>query len=100
MIKRWKIAFWILLVSCSLIIASLIYGVLDQGVSLTHMREGYTGTEADLQKLINITNSNQRSKDSIVHYLDIKNAESDTIDIYRCRLFFKSGQLDSVKQVW
>jgi len=98
--NRWKTAFWILFTISIVTIGFLIYGILDQGVSLTYMKEGYSDTEIDLQSLVNILNKTNFSKDSILHTLNLEKSTGDTVSLNRYQLFFKSGQLDSIKQVW
>jgi hypothetical protein len=98
--NRWKTAFWVYLIASILIIGFLVYGIFDQGVSFTYMRDGYTNTEADLQSLVNIVNKKNRSKDSIIQILRLEKPNGDTISLNRYELIFVSGQLDSIKQVW
>ena len=49
--NKWRTAFWTLLTVFVLTTLFLLYSILDQGVTLTYMREGYKDTENDLQQI-------------------------------------------------
>lgn len=49
--RLWRIAFFAALIIGAGTIALLAYSVLDQGVTITHMSDGYSRTEKDLQTL-------------------------------------------------
>lgn len=50
-VQTWRVAFFATLVVGVGSIAFLAYMVLDQGVTVTHMSEGYSRTEKDLKTL-------------------------------------------------
>lgn len=52
----WKIAFFALLIVSMTIILFLMYGMLDQGITLTYQREGYSDTKDDLDLLVGVFN--------------------------------------------
>jgi len=49
--RPWQIAFFAALVIGVAIIALLVYSVMDQAVTITHMSDGYSRTENDLKTL-------------------------------------------------
>ena len=104
--NKWKIAFWICLIV--LIATGLfgLYSIIDQGVTITYMKEGYTDTEKDLKtlmELINITNLTKSEIEEAVknhrlyEYMDFT---SDTVYLERIELYFKNDSLDKVKMQW
>src|SRR5437868_10645226 len=50
-VNRWKAAFFGLLIVAGLGGAAAAYGLVDQGVTLTYMQQGYTETVDDLEVL-------------------------------------------------
>src|SRR5688572_2848562 len=97
--NKWKIAFFVCLTILLLVTAFGIYSIIDQGVSLAYMEQGYSDTENDLQsltKLINETDltkgqiSKALSKHNLYESMDLK---SDTISLYRINLIFKDDKL-------
>ena len=48
----YKIAFFVQLILFFIVSATLLYSVVDQGVSLTYMGQGYKDTEDDLKVLM------------------------------------------------
>jgi hypothetical protein len=73
----WKIAFVALLILSSVLFITMVYLILDQGVSLTYQREGYTDTKQDLDLLVNLINeSNLKRADVIDIILENDNCSS------------------------
>jgi hypothetical protein len=52
--NKWRTAFWTLLTVFVLTTLFLLYSILDQGVTITYMREGYEDTEHDLEQVSQI----------------------------------------------
>ena len=46
--NKWKIAFWCCLTLLVSVTVFSVYSIIDQGVTLTYQKEGYTDTENDL----------------------------------------------------
>ena len=63
--NKWKIAFWVCLTALILVTAFGIYSIIDQAVTLTYQKEGYTDTENDLDNLIEIINKTDLTKTQI-----------------------------------
>ena len=104
--NKWKIAFWVCLTVLLLVTALSVYSIIDQGVTLTYQKEGYTDTENDLDNLIEIINKTDLTKTQIqkelkyhrlYEYMDFK---TDTISIDRVTLIFKSDKLFKVTKQW
>jgi biopolymer transport protein ExbB/TolQ len=104
--NKWKIAFWICLIL--LIVTSSIgfYSVVDQAVTLTYMKEGYSDTEADLETIIQLIEQADQSKQAIhkvlkehrlYEYMDF---ERDTIELERVSLIFENDSLKSIEKQW
>lgn len=49
--NKWETAFWALLTVFVLTTCYLTYNLLDQGVTITYMKERYWDTESDLEQL-------------------------------------------------
>lgn len=104
--NKWKIAFWI----CTLLLVVTatigFYSVIDQAVTLTYMKEGYTDTEADLETVIQIIVQTDQSKQEVklalkdhklYKYMDF---ETDTIRLERILLVFNNDSLKSIDKQW
>ena len=104
--KKWKIAFWATLTLLVLVIMFSFYEILDQGVTITYMKEGYSDTESDLITLIELINETDLSKVEIENVLknhehfEFMDFETDTISLDRVLLYFKNGKLDKVEKEW
>ena len=104
--NKWKIAFWICFL---LLITTGIFGfyqILDQGVSMTYMKDGYTDTENDLETIIEIINrtdltkneiNNQLKKHRLYEFMDFK---TDTIGLERIQLIFENDKLKKIEKQW
>lgn len=104
--NRWKTAFWICLLLLGVTVAMGAYAVLDQAVTLTHLKEGYSDTEADLETMMQIINQTDLSKQKVKRVLEdhelyeYMNFNSDTISLDRVSLTFESGKLKYVTKQW
>jgi hypothetical protein len=104
--NKWKIAFWacfVLLIATALF---ELYSILDQGVTITHMRGGYSDKEADLETLIEIIESTDQTKGQIetklkdhrlYHFMDF---DKDTVALERVTLIFKDYRLEKIEKQW
>ena len=104
--NKWKIAFWISLLLLVITAATGLYSVVDQAVTLTYMKEGYSDTEVDLESLIQIIEQTDQSKQGIeillkdhrlFEYMDFK---TDTVGLERIILIFSNDSLKSVEKQW
>ncbi|MBP6587115.1 MAG: hypothetical protein KA782_04655 [Flavobacterium sp.] len=104
--NKWKIAFWVCLTVLILVTAFGVYSIIDQAVTLTYQKEGYTDTENDLVNLIEIINKTDLNKTQIqkelkdhrlYEYMDFK---TDTISLDRVTLIFKDDKLFKVTKQW
>jgi hypothetical protein len=79
-----------------------LYAILDQGVTLTYMKEGYTDTKSDLNQLIKIINDTDLSKDQIRRTLksDDLDFDADTVSLSRTELIFKDNKLKRIELTW
>ena len=104
--NKWKIAFWVCLTLLLLVTAFSTYSIVDQGVTLTHMKEGYTDTENDLDNISKIINETDFSKNQIKtalkqHYLfEYMEFDKDTVSLDRVELIFKDEKLFKVLKQW
>lgn len=104
--NNWKIAFWI----CLLLLITTgilgLYSIIDQGVTITYMKEGYSDTEADLESLIEIINQTDQTKDEIEivlkkhRFREFMNFNIDTIGLERVTLIFENDSLKKVEKQW
>jgi hypothetical protein len=104
--NKWKIAFWLCLTVLIFVTAFGVYSIIDQAVTLTYQKEGYTDTENDLDNLIEIINKTDLTKTKIqkelknhrlYEYMDFK---KDTISLDRVLLIFDNNKLKSVTKQW
>lgn len=107
MIKnKWRLAFWICLIILLLISGFSIYSIIDQGVTITYMRDGYENTENDLNSLILITNAKDFKKASIRENLkshrfyDMMDFTKDSIGLERVILIFENDTLKRIEKQW
>ena len=104
--NKWKIAFWICFALLVLVIMFSAYSIIDQGVTLTYQKEGYTNTENDLDQLIIIIKKTDLTKSQIKNELkdhklyEYMNFDSDTISLDRVLLIFENGKLKNVTKQW
>lgn len=104
--NKWEIAFWLCLTVLIFVTAFGVYSIIDQAVTLTYQKEGYTDTENDLDNLIEIINKTDLTKTKIqkelknhrlYEYMDFK---KDTISLNRVLLIFDNDKLKSVTKQW
>lgn len=104
--NKWRLAFWICFIVLITIALLGFYQVVDQGVTITYMREGYSDTENDLETLIEVVNTTDLSKNEIKvklknHRLnEFMDFETDTIGLERILLIFKNDSLREIQKEW
>ena len=104
--NKWKIAFWCCLTVLALVIVFSLYSIIDQGVTLTYQKEGYTDTENDLDQLIEIINKTDLTKVEIEEELkdhkfyEFMNFKSDTVSLDRILLIFDNNKLKKITKQW
>lgn len=100
--NKWKIGFWFCLTTLLLTIGLGLYAILDQGVTLTYMKEGYGDTKSDLEQLIKIINDTDLTKDQIKNTLkgDDLDFNADTVSLRRTDLIFKENKLKRIELTW
>ena len=104
--NKWKIGFWIILILLFIITAFSFFEIVDQGVTITYMKEGYSNTENDLDCLSKIINETDLSKGqikkvlkqhSLFEFMDFSN---DTVSLFRVNLIFENEKLKKVIKEW
>jgi hypothetical protein len=104
--NKWKWAFWICFIVLIFISGLSIYSIIDQGVTITYMREGYENTENDLNSVIEIINKNDLSRTTIRENLkahrfyDNMDFTKDSIGLERVILIFENDTLKSIVKQW
>ena len=104
--NKWKIAFWVCLTTLLLATAFGVYCIIDQGVTLTYMKDGYTDTENDLENISKIISETDQSKSQIKkaltdhHLFEYMNFDKDTVSLDRVSLIFKDDKLFKVTKQW
>jgi len=100
--NKWKIGFWICLTTLLLTIGLGLYAILDQGVTLTYMKEGYGDTKSDLEQLVKIINDTDLTKDQIKRTLksDDLDFKADTVSLRRTDLIFEENKLKRIELTW
>lgn len=107
MIKnKWKLAFWICFAFLLFSVGFAFYSILDQGVTITYMKQGYENTENDLNSIIDIINNNDFSKASIEQrlkehrFFDMMDFKMDTVQLERVELIFMDDTLKNIRNQW
>lgn len=104
--NKWKVAFWVCFTTLIIVLALGLYSIIDQGVTLAYMKDGYKNTENDLNSLTKIINETDLSKEQIqksltkhklFEYMDFK---SDTVSLDRITLLFKDNKLNKITKQW
>jgi hypothetical protein len=104
--NRWKIAFWSCLTVLFLVIGFAVYAIIDQAVTLTYQKDGYTATENDLNQMIEIINKTDLTKKQIENELkdhrfyEYMDFNSDTISLDRVEFIFDNNKLKSITKQW
>jgi nitrogen regulatory protein PII-like uncharacterized protein len=104
--NKWKIAFWICLFLLVTIGVFGLYSIIDQGVTTTYIKEGYSDTEADLETLIEIIEKTDQTKVEIENVLkshrlrEFMNFKTDTIGLERVSLIFENDSLKKIEKQW
>jgi len=87
-----------------LVIAISVYTIIDQAVTLTYQKEGYSDTKNDLEQIIEIINKTDLTKAQVETELkdhrlyEFMNFKSDTISLDRILLIFDNDKLKQVKK--
>jgi hypothetical protein len=102
--NKWKTRFWIcfaLLISVTLIGS---YVIIDQGVTLTYVKDGYQETDNDLNTLMVLINETDFSKTSIKEKLqshamyEQMDFNTNEVQLDCVTLFFKDDKLSRIKR--
>lgn len=102
--NKWKFAFGCCLAILLIVAGISIYSLIDQGVTLTNQKEGYSDTESDLDQLIEIINKTDLSKTQIQNVLKshkgykFMDFKKDTIFLDRVLLLFDNNKLKNVNK--
>jgi hypothetical protein len=99
--NKWKVAFWLLFVIWIATSTFLVYQILDQGVTLTYLREGYEDTEHDLEQLSDVIEgklTKQDFKEIIKRYPD---GIENELGLNRINIVFDTaGKVKKVTSQW
>ncbi len=104
--NKWKIGFWI---STALLIGVTLlglYSIIDQGVTLTYLRESCDDTEKDMNTLVELINDTDLTKGQIkeklkTHYLyEFMDFNQNKIHIHRLTLVFNNDRLETIEKQW
>ena len=100
--NKWRTAFWALLTIFALTTLFLLYSILDQGVTITYMREGYEDTEHDLEQVSQIIKGKltfEDFKEITERYPDL--GDSTSIELNRIKINFGTDKkVSSVTTNW
>lgn len=99
----WKIAFWSCLILLITITLFSAYSVLDQGVSLTYLRDDHSRTEHEMAILLEILDDSGLSKQQVLRALkenELPHLNSDTIYLEKVMLIFERDSLVKAKRIY
>lgn len=110
--NKWKIAFWscfaVLILSLSTT-AILLYNVIDNAFLLDDIRSSHQFIEEDFDKMIEIINNTDLSKNQIEElikndsnfiFIEGKTIEIDTFSLNTMNLIFENEKLKQIKKQW
>lgn len=107
MIKnKWRLAFWISILALLVVIVIGLYSIIDQGVTITYMKDGYSNTENELNSLVEIINETNLTKSEIEtklktqRFFEFMDFNQDTIPLERISLIFESDTLRKIEKQW
>ncbi len=104
--NKWKIAFLVCLLLLALTVIFGLYSTMDQAVSLSYMKEGYSDTVADLETLIEIIEQTDQTKAGIIEILknhrlhSFMDFKKDTIAIERLIIIFENDTVKKIEKQW
>ena len=78
--SRWKIAFFVLTGVFLLVTAFLLYGIIDQAVTISYMSQGYNQTKKDLEILAGVYPHDRYTKKDIVVVLRRSNPDGFIVE--------------------
>ena len=102
--NKWKIAFWCCLATLLIVVGISIYSTIDQGYSLSYLRDSYTEKETELDNVILILNETDLSKTGIEKTLkkhkigESANFKRDTVSFDELKLIFRNDKLFKVSR--
>lgn len=97
--NKWKTAFWICFITLIFVTIISVYSIVDQAVTITYQNDSFTKSENDLEKLIELINKTDLTKNEIEKELkrhklyEYMNFKTDTISLERIELIFKNNKL-------
>lgn len=102
--NKWKIGLLICFVTLLVTIGLGLYAMLDQGVTLTYMRQSYDEMDSDLKRLTKIINDTDMTRNDIDRLLAADKdsvvviTRGDTLFVGRLILTFEKDTLVNVKR--
>lgn len=99
-------AFWLCLLLLVVTTVIGVYSLVDQAATLSYMKEGYKGTESDLETIIQIIGQTDLTKPEIETLLkhhrlyEFMDFKKDTIGMERVTLIFENDSLKSIIKQW
>ncbi len=100
--NKWKIAFWWCSTILFFVVGISVYSTIDQGYSLSYLKDSYTEKETEIDNLVIIINETDLSKTGIEKTLkkhkigDSVNFKSDTVSLDELKLIFINDKLFKV----
>ena len=105
--NKWKIAFWCCFVVFTSSVSITAIVLIDNAHLLDDIQSGYKWTKEDLDKIIEITNNTDLSKNQIEllikkdsNFIEEKTIEIDTIHLNTMNLIFENEKLKKIQQQW
>ena len=97
--KNWKIAFWTCFTVLLLTLLTASYMIIDQGVTINYMSEGYSDTKKDLDRIVKIVNETGLTKNEVKNILSKDESVyfvGNTIRLQTVSLVFRNDKLHKV----
>lgn len=101
--NKYKMAFWICFTTLLITGAIGLYAIVDQGVTITYMKESYEYTQSDLNSIIEMVEKTDQSKGQIKKVLknhrlyEYMDFESDTVHLEKTSLIFYRDTLKRIE---
>lgn len=104
--NRWKIAFWLCFVLLLATAGFGFYSILDQGVTITYMKDSFDDTDEALDQVILILNNTDLSRKQIhmellkTQDLETVDFDEDTVYLDKIYLVFTEDKLSRIGEQW
>lgn len=101
--NKWKIAFWICLISLLFTFGFSIYSMIDQAFSLIYLSDSFSRTQSDLDDIQHIINETDLTQNEVLKVLkenskvDSQKIDENRISLQTVTLIFQDSKLVKIQ---